>query len=93
MGTGCPLRRARRRAATTGDGDTFDQDETDADHCLLFGMKSAATSRREHAREENSGKDGDGEPTASSEEEGGGTSGTGHPLCRARRRMETRTQR
>ena len=32
MGTGCPLRRARRRTAATGDGDTFVQDETDADH-------------------------------------------------------------
>ena len=26
MGTGCPLRRARRRTAATGDGDTFVKD-------------------------------------------------------------------
>ena len=36
MRTGCPLRRARRRAATTGDGDTFVQvDVTDSNH-LFF---------------------------------------------------------
>ena len=37
MGMGSPLRRARRRTAATGDGDTFAQDETDSDH-LFFSV-------------------------------------------------------
>ena len=37
MGTGCPLRRARRRTAATCDGDTFVQDEIDSDH-LFFSV-------------------------------------------------------
>ena len=39
MGTGCPLRWARRRTAATGDGDTFVQDVTDSDH-LFFSFFS-----------------------------------------------------
>ena len=36
MGTGYPLRWARRRTAATGDGDTFVQDVTDSDHLSSF---------------------------------------------------------
>ena len=46
MGTGCPLRRARRRTAATGTATRLSS---------LFGMKGAAGARREQAREEDGG--------------------------------------
>ena len=72
MGTGCPLRRARRRTAATGDGDTFVEDETDADHFFFSEQRARPRQSGNTGGRRMAGEDGDGVPTAAGEEEDGG---------------------